>query len=186
MLCALLCALFAARHPRLLHPEVSSSPALQQKAASARRQDGSAFSIQDYLFPDLDPGAVTGVSVITPDSRFEFRFSAAGGASVNGREADEEACQTLVSQIGELPVAAQDAFTPTDAPLLTLIVSSGGTQHAARFYAGSADPSDVRIVSGAENAQRYRSTDGWRIGTLLMACEGTRIQDERGNETPAY
>ncbi len=69
--------------------------------------------------------------------------------------------------------------------LLTLTVCTGAKQHIARFYEDDGTGEVARIVTGSEDAPEYGQTDGWRVGTLMMTCEGTRIQDERGNERPA-
>ena len=69
--------------------------------------------------------------------------------------------------------------------LLTLTVCTGGKQHIARFYEDDGTGEVARIVAGSADAPEYGKTGGWRVGTLMMTCEGTRIQDERGNERPA-
>lgn len=151
-----------------------------QKAAQALAQDGPAL-----LFPDLDMDAITAISVRSPERSFQFCTDGSGGVSVNGHQADAEIYLTLVSQISELPVARIDAFIPDSVQWqLTLTICAGGEQHTARFYEGDGTGEVARIVSGAEDAPEYSQTGGWRVGTLMMTCEGTRIQDERGNERP--
>lgn len=138
------------------------------------------------LFPGLDPEEITAITLYAPDSSFSFEADGLGGVSVNDRLADAEVYMTLVSQIMELPVSAVAAFAPEEERLtLTLTVSEGGTQHVARFYEDDGTREMARIIAGSPEDPVYGETNGWRVGTLLMTCEGTRIQDERGNERPA-
>lgn len=152
-----------------------------QKTAQALAPDGPVL-----LFPDLDMNAITAISVRSPERSFQFYADGSGEVSVNGRQADAEIYLTLVSQISELPIAPTDAFIPDSVQWqLTLTVCAGGEQHTARFYEGDGTGEVARIVAGSEDAPEYGQTGGWRVGTLMMTCEGTRIQDERGNERPA-
>ena len=66
-----------------------------------------------------------------------------------------------------------------------MVISSGSRQQTARFYEDGGKGEKAHIVLGSEDAPEYRQTSGWRVGTLMMTCEGTRIQDAHGNETPA-
>lgn len=161
--------------------------AVQQSAEAAQNTDQALA--QDgpvLLFPDLDMNAITAISVHSPERSFQFYADGRGGVSVNGQQADAEIYLTLVSQISELPVAHTDAFISDSVQwLLTLTVCAGSEQHTARFYEGEGTGEVARIVAGSEDAPEYGQTGGWRVGTLMMTCEGTRIQDERGNERPA-
>lgn len=166
---------------------VPEQAAVQQSAEAAQNteqalaQDGPVL-----LFPDLDMNAITAISVFSPERSFQFYADGSGKVSVNGQQADAEIYLTLVSQISELPVARTDAFIPDSVQwLLTLTVCTGGKQHIARFYEDDSTGKIARIVTGSEDAPEYGQTGGWRVGTLMMTCEGTRIQDERGNERPA-
>ena len=153
----------------------------QRKAAQAVAVDGPVL-----LFPGLDMDAITAISVHSPERSFQFCADGDGGVSVNGQLADREIYMTLVSQIIELPVDVSDAFSTSGAKLLlTLTVCEGSEQHTARFYEGDGTGEITRVVSGSPDAPEYGQTGGWRVGTLMMTCEGTRIQDERGNERPA-
>ena len=159
-----------------------------QQHAEAAQSTAHALARDDpaLLFPDLDMNAITAISVHSPERSFQFYADGRGGVSVNGQQADAEIYLTLVSQISELPVAHTDAFIPDSMQwLLTLTVCAGSEQHTARFYEDDGTGEVARIVSGAEDAPEYSQTGGWRVGTLMMTCEGTRIQDERGNERPA-
>ena len=158
-----------------------------QQHAEAAQSTAHALARDDpaLLFPDLDMNAITAISVHSPERSFQFYADGRGGVSVNGQQADAEIYLTLVSQISELPVAHTDAFVPDSVQwLLTLTVCADGEQHTARFYEGEGTSEVARIVAGSEDAPEYGQTGGWRVGTLMMTCEGTRIQDERGNEQP--
>lgn len=162
--------------------------AAEQQSAEAAQNTEQALA-QDgpvLLFPDLDMNAITAISVFSPERSFQFYADGSGKVSVNGQQADAEIYLTLVSQISELPVHQTDAFIPDSVQwLLTLTVCTGGKQHIARFYEDDSAGKVARIVTGSEDAPEYGQTGGWRVGTLMMTCEGTRIQDERGNERPA-
>lgn len=156
-----------------------------QSAANAQEiaQPAAADSL---LFPTLNAEAITAISVDTPERSFQFYADSSGEVSVNGQQADVEIYLTLVSQISELPVAQTGAFIPDSAQLLlTLTVCEGGAQHRACFYEDDGTGEIARVVAGPADAPEYGQTGGWRVGTLMMTCEGTRIQDERGNERPA-
>ena len=159
---------------------VQQSAEAAQNTEQALAQDGPVL-----LFPDLDMNAITAISVFSPERSFQFYADGSGKVSVNGQQADAEIYLTLVSQISELPVHQTDAFIPDSVQwLLTLTVCTGGKQHIARFYEDDSAGKVARIVTGSEDAPEYGQTGGWRVGTLMMTCEGTRIQDERGNEQP--
>lgn len=159
---------------------VQQSAEAAQNTAQALAQDGPVL-----LFPNLDMDAITAISVRSPERSFQFYADGRGGVSVNGQQADAEIYLTLVSQISELPVHQTDAFIPDSVQwLLTLTVCAGSEQHTARFYEDDGTGEVARIVAGSEDAPEYGKTGGWRVGTLMMTCEGTRIQDERGNERP--
>lgn len=160
---------------------VQQSGESAQKTAQASAPDGPVL-----LFPDLDMDTITAISVHTPERSFQFCADSDGGVSVNGHQADREIYRTLVSQIVELPVDVSAAFSTSGTRLLlTLTVCTGAKQHIARFYEDDGTGEVARIVAGSEDAPEYGQTGGWRVGTLMMTCEGTRIQDERGNERPA-
>ena len=159
---------------------VQQSAEAAQNTAQALAQDGPVL-----LFPGLDMNAITAISVRSPERSFQFYADGRGGVSVNGQQADAEIYLTLVSQISELPVARIDAFIPDSMQWqLTLTVCAGGEQHTARFYEDGGTGEFARVIAGTEGEPEYGQTCGWRVGTLMMTCEGTRIQDERGNEQP--
>ncbi len=154
----------------------------QQKTGAAHAPAGSVDL--SVLFPDLDVGAITAVSVNTPERSFEFRHDSADTITVNGGAADHEIYRTLLSQIAELPVSSLPAL-PADADrLLTLVVTAGAERHFAQFY-GSAG-ANAFILCGTQHAPQYRQTEAWRIGTLMMTCEGTRIEDVLDDEAHIY
>lgn len=154
-----------------------------QKTAEASAPDGLKKSV-GTLFPDLS--GITAITLSTPERGFEFRLGGSGEICVNGQQADGDIYNTLVSQIAKLPVSAHAAFDTSGAQLtLTLEITAGGSTHIAHFYTDGLSGEDARIVSGPPGAPKYHLTDGWRVGTLMMTCEGTRIQDERGNEIPS-
>ncbi len=130
------------------------------------------------LFPDLNSQSIVSISVRTQSRSFEFHCQDENAVRVNGALADAEIFCTLLSQIQELPVRAMNAAFPQDAPLLTLVVSTQDAQHTARFYDDGGTKRAVHIVYGTTDTVAHRQTEAWRIGTLIMACEGARILDE--------
>ena len=64
-----------------------------------------------------------------------------------------------------------------------MTVSTDTQDFSARFYQDSEDGKYAYVVAGADKERRLK-TDAWRVGTLLLTCEGTRIFDASGQETP--
>ena len=157
-----------------------------EKAAVISSTDGFVSENDPPLFPALEESSIISLSLTTPERSFEFQCDPqAHRVSVNGHLADEEIFCTLVSQIQKLPIDAMPSFAPEHSPILTLVIATAdGAKHTARFYPDGGPGTQTHIASGSANAPIYHRTDAWRIGTLMMTCEGTRIQDESGNEIP--
>ena len=161
--------------------DVRQSAEDEQAAAQAESQDE-----QLLLFPSLNAAAITEISGGTAGRSFRFDVDASGAVSVNGQQADSEIYMTLVEQISGMPIVATGAFSADGAQLLLeLTVCADEEEHTACFYEDGDMREIARVVSGTADAPEYGQTSGWRVGTLMMTCEGTRIQDERGNERPA-
>ena len=155
----------------LLRPEHTDAARPRAAGAQPARVYAEPGSI---LFPELSQ--VTALSVSTPERSFHFHLDPQGAVRVNGRQADHEIFSTLLNQIRELPAQQHSVFSPSAQDLvLTLVVSTGSQQQTARFYSGGSDSKNTRIILDGGEAPQYRQTNGWRVGTLLMACEGTRI-----------
>ena len=77
-----------------------------------------------------------------------------------------------------------DAFEPADEPVVTMTVCTERRDFIARFYTDQDVSKYAYVITGAESS-RCLKTDAWRVGTLLLTCEGTRIFDASGQETPA-
>ena len=174
-----LCAAFF-----LLHMTHTEAPPAQHVPLSAPRTVTAAPT--STLFPELSSAHITALCVSTPERSFLFRRDKQGLVSVNGQQADSEIFSTLLDQIAELPVEHHSAFSPQPQNLmLTLVISSDEKQQTARFYEDDASGETAHIVLDAGESSEYRQTNSWRIGTMMMTCEGTRILDIHGNETPA-
>ena len=105
--------------------------------------------------------------------------------SVNGQKADRDVFLTLLDQILTMPVVTIPPFVPADEATVTLTLVTDSAQYTAAFYRdGDEEIPYISIISGGTDAPCYQRTDRWRLGTMLLACEGTRIQDEQGAETP--
>lgn len=180
-LCALCAGLFAAvRGAPLRQMPDTAAAAVTATGEPERRERRDPLP----LFPDIDEASVTSVAVSSQHASYSFLRDAPDDVSVNGQKADSEAFDTLLCQITTLPVSIAQSFSASESPLLTIHIVSGGTTHTASFYEGGSRNTAL-ILCGTQDAPLYRQTSAWRVGTLLLTCEGTRIQDESGNETPA-
>lgn len=151
------------------------------RGPSTIADDANAYT----LFAQLAPGSVTRLSVVTSESQYAFRCADDARISVNGQRADRDVFLTLLDQILSMPVVTISPFVPTGEATVTLTLVSEGTQYTAAFYKEADEESPyMSIISGGTDAPRYQRTDRWRLGTMLLACEGTRIQDAQGAETP--
>ena len=122
--------------------------------------------------------------ITTPSTSFELKREGDQQVSINGRRGDTDVYFTLLEQIADIHCVPTTPFVAQEAPLLTLQVHQDGVLYVARFYDDDAAGQHARIVSDTDGGTLYGITDGWRVGTLLMTCEGTRIQDESGQEMP--
>jgi len=137
------------------------------------------------LFPEVEAADITAVSIKTPQASFDLLRGDDRSVSINGQRWDGDVFVTLLEHITDMEFIPTTPFDAQDAPLLSLVIRHRGVEHTASFYPGDAAGANARIIVGPKSDPRYGLTDGWRIGTLLLACEGTRIQDESGRETPA-
>ena len=151
-------------------PAASSPPAVMESTQT--------------LFPSFSANAVTAVSIVTPQTAFDLRREDGRLVSVNGRRGDPDVFMTLLEQIAAISFTPTDPFAGQSTPLLTLVVRQRDAEHSAVFYSDESKGDLTRIVIGHGGTSAYGTTDGWRIGTLMLACEGVRVQDESGNEIP--
>lgn len=160
--------------------EVQAEP-VATRGPSTIADEADAYA----LFAQLEACSVTRLSVATPESQYTFRCADNARISVNGQQADRDVFMTLLDQILTMPVVTIAPFSPTDDASVTLTLVSGGTQYTVAFYLEADEESPyINIISGGADAPCYQRTDRWRLGTMLLACEGTRIQDAQGAETP--
>ena len=137
------------------------------------------------LFPELSEDEITGIRIAAPDDcEFTFSVSEKNGLSVNGQKADSAVFSTLVDQILSLSFIPMDAFEPRVDPMMTMTVRTDRQDFIARFYQDGGSGKYAYVITG-EKKNRCLKTDAWRVGTLLLTCEGTRIFDASGQETPA-
>ncbi|MBR5288081.1 MAG: hypothetical protein IKU34_05745 [Clostridia bacterium] len=164
----------------LVFPAGSDAPhqAVTAAATSVPADNGQA------LFPSFDPAIVTAVTITTPQSAFDLRLDENSSVSVNGHRGDKDVFSTMLAHIAAMDFIATDPFTAPEAPLLTLRIHQHGKEFSAAFYADNANGAHTRIIAGREQSPIYGLMDGWRVGALMLACEGTRIQDESGREIP--
>lgn len=177
---ALLCGAFWAMHSAA---QARLTPTAQNISRTAAQNSPSAPAA---LLPDLQDMRITALSVSTPERSFQFYLDTQGAVSVNGQQADSEIFSTLLEQIEELPAERRSAFNPQAQDLLlTLVISDGRQEQTVRFYGDGSTGEKAHILLGSAETPEYRQTNAWRVGKLMMTCEGTRILDIYGNETPA-
>ena len=123
--------------------------------------------------------SVTELSVTAGSRSFVYRRSG-GGMRVNGGEADEEIFSTLMRQICGALQGEAETDTPAGEPLLTVQIGTGNGRQTVCFYADGADRSRALVLSTGDGGETVLGTEAWRVGTILLACEGTQIpaQDE--------
>ena len=99
--------------------------------------------------------------------------------------AANESAQTVSVAVGSNSPAADDASAAGQLlfPELSDTVYTDTQDFSASFYQEQGDDKYAYVVAGADN-ERFLKTDAWRVGTLLLTCEGTRIFDASGQETP--
>ena len=155
---------------------VSASVGQETPAAESASSDGQP------LFPELSDADITGIRIRANDG-CEFDFSVRGELSVNGQKADGEVFSTLVDQLTADSFTPCEPFEPQSDAMLTVTVYTDTQDFSANFYQDSENGKYAYVIAGEKN-ERCLKTDAWRVGTLLLTCEGTRIFDESGQETP--
>lgn len=165
-----------------LTPSLSAEEASTSAAPSAVTD--AAEGDEQPLFPEMNPADVTAVSIATPQSTFSLERDEARGVSINGQRGDKGVFTTLLSHINGICFSPAEPFSAQTAPLLTLVVRQQGHEFTAVFYADGGTGEYARVIASRGGEPTYGTTNGWHIGTLMLACEGMRIQDESGRETP--
>lgn len=171
LIAAAVCAVLPSAQ-RAAAPSADTAPSGGSHAQTAL--PSAASSGESLLFPGLNADAVTAISISAQERSFDFLCRDAGRVSVNGHSADSEIFRTLVAQIAEIPVTPASPAPDSSAPLLHLTITAGGAQYHASFF--GQDGSPVALVRSGSHGSWHR-TEGWRIGTLMLACEGARIED---------
>ena len=159
-----------------------STQTLSAPDAPAREATSGEVPDERLLFPELTDSDISEIHIRAGDD-CAFDFSLRGELSVNGQKADGEVFSTLLDQLTADCFIPCEDFEPRGEPLLTVTVSTDTQDFSARFYQDSEDGKYAYVVAGADKA-RCLKTDAWRVGTLLLTCEGTRIFDASGQETP--
>ena len=169
----------------LLPGAKEQSPSVSQTVSSSDSQETGSEQDAQALFPELSNDEITGIQIIAADDcEFIFSVSKDNGLSVNGQKADSAVFSTLVDQILSLSFIPMDAFEPRVDPMMTMTVRTDRQDFIARFYQDGGSGKYAYVITG-EKKNRCLKTDAWRVGTLLLTCEGTRIFDASGQETPA-
>ena len=125
-------------------------------------------STQTLSAPDAPAREATSGEL--PDERLLFpELTDSDISEIHIRAGDD--CAFDFSVRGELSVNGQKA----DEEVFSTLVD--------QLTADSEDGKYAYVVAGADK-ERCLKTDAWRVGTLLLTCEGTRIFDASGQETP--
>lgn len=161
-----------------------SLSAEESAATTPIAADETTETDRQTLFPEMNPADVTAVSIITPQSTFNLERDESRGVSVNGQRGDKGVFSTLLSHIGGICFSPTEPFSEQTTPLLTLVVHQQEHEFTAVFYTDGGTGEYARVIASHGSNSTYGTTDGWHIGTLMLACEGMRIQDESGRETP--
>ena len=120
---------------------------------------------------------ITELSVCAGARSFRY-FRTASGLSVNGHDADQEVFDTLLRQIVSASMCDSAVFTPEGEPLMTVTAQSPSGLREMRFFADEQDQSRVYVLISGRGADKQGTTDAWRVGTIPMACEGSRLVHE--------
>ena len=160
-----------------------STQTLSAPDAPAREATSGEVPDERPLFPELTDSDISEIHIRAGDD-CAFDFSLRGELSVNGQKADSAVFSTLVDQLLSPSFMPVDAFEPADEPVVTMTVCTERRDFIARFYTDQDVGKSAYVITGAESS-RCLKTDAWRVGTLLLTCEGTRIFDASGQETPA-
>ena len=156
----------------------------QQTVSVSSSTEEEAMQSAQTLFPDLSDEDITDIRISAANNcEFSFNINEKKGLSVNGQKADKEIFSTLVDQILAPSFIRIDAFSPEKDPIMTLTIYTSEQNFNACFYSGDDNQKYTYVITDEEK-NRYLKTDAWRIGTLLLTCEGTRIFDASGQETP--
>ena len=166
----------------LLPAANESAQTIAAPDAPQREATGDEAAAAQPLFPELTDTAISEIHIRSIDD-CTFDFSVRGELSVNGQKADGEVFSTLVDQLTAESFTPCETFEPQGEPLLTVTVCTDSQDFTARFYQDSENGRYASVAAGAES-ERCLKTDAWRVGTLLLTCEGTRIFDASGQETP--
>ena len=114
---------------------------------------------------------------VSANGRSFFYTRTGSGLSVNGGQADEEVFSTLLGQIRAAVSGESGRFAPRGELLLTVTVG-GETDRTISFYRDGADESRVIVLVSGGGSERTCGTEAWRVGTILLACEGTQLPRE--------
>lgn len=166
-------------------PAVADAQAQEEAPGATQKPPQSDVVTGQPLFAGLESDSIRAVSIHTPERLFQFQCSTGDSVSVNAYVADEDVFDTLIEQLMAFDFVQRDPFAPEGEPLLTVAISTDTQQYNARFYEDGETGRNTNIISMQQSSTQYLTTEAWRVGTLLLTCEGTRIFDESGKETPA-
>lgn len=137
---------------------------------------------EQALFPELSAEDILSIHIRARND-CEFDFVVRGELSVNGQKADGEVFSTLVDQLTAQSYFPCDSFAPQNESILTVTISTDMQDFFASFYENGKNGKYAYVATG-DQQDCWLKTDAWRVGTLLLTCEGTRIFDASGQETP--
>jgi hypothetical protein len=145
-------------------------------AAAGAQENGRPDSGEVGLFEETILSGITRLCVRTSHRTYTFLCEGGEAVCLDGGKADEEIFSTLLEEIRDREYEKTTAFTPQTQPVAVVELQEGTRTYEASFYSeGDRECSEV-IVRG-NGKLRYLQTESWRIGTMLLTCEGAWSAD---------
>ena len=148
---------------------------MKEKNGEASAMTAIPVKICALLAALLAAGAAAFAEEKTAAGR-SFRYARSGAAlTVNGAAADGEVVDTLLRHLSAALSGEEAAFTPEKEPIMTVTFEMGGDAGQIAFYTDDDNRAQVYVISAGNGAS---VTEAWRVGTILLACEGSRAAEE--------
>ncbi len=145
-------------------------------APAGAQENGRTDAGEVGLFEGITLSGITRLCVRTSGRTYTFVCTGGQAVCLDGGKADEEIFATLLEEIREQEYEKTPAFTPQTRPVAVVELQEGAATYEASFYSeGDRECSEV-IVQG-NGKLRYLQTESWRIGTMLLTCEGAWSTD---------
>ena len=104
-----------------------------------------------------------------------FSFDCRNG--LTDEDADSEVFTTLLTQIFNMKGNRREAFLPVTDPIMTVEIQDIKGSYLMKCYENENQDDMADVICISAKNRFYYTTEAWRVGTILLACEGTRILD---------